>query len=100
MTSNGGLSINDLFMSGYEKYKLGLLDTATVNYNTSSTYIIRDICRNGSGQSPDFPQILRVPITNDDFFIIENRRKISAWDVYMLGDTTRLDPFRPTGDYG
>ncbi len=101
MTSNGGLSINDMFMSGYEKYKLGLLDTATVNFSSSSSYSIRDISgRNGSGQSPDFPQILRIPITSTDFFIIENRRKISDWDTYMLGDTARLDPFRPTGDYG
>lgn len=100
MTSNGGLSINDMFMSGYEKYKLGLLDTTTVSFSVNS-YSVRDISgRNGSGQSPDFPQILRIPITSTDFFIIENRRKISDWDIYMLGDTARLDPFRPTGDYG
>ena len=101
MTSNGGISINDLFMSGYEKYKLGLLDTLIVNFNYQTSYTIRDISgRNGSSQSPDFPQILKVPITSTDFFIIENRRKISSWDVYMLGDTSRLDPFRPTGEYG
>ncbi|MBL0108807.1 MAG: T9SS type A sorting domain-containing protein [Ignavibacteria bacterium] len=101
MTSNGGISINDLFMSGFEKYKLGLLDTLTANFNQSTSYSIRDISgRNGSSQSPDFPQILRIPITNTDYFIIENRRKISSWDVYMLGDTSKLDPFRPTGDYG
>lgn len=101
MTSNGGISINDLYMSGYEKYKLGLLDSLTVNFNQSTSYPIRDISgRNGSSQSPDFPQILRVPITSTDYFIIENRRKISSWDVYMLGDTSRIDPFRQTGDYG
>jgi M6 family metalloprotease-like protein len=101
MTSNGGLSLNDLFMSGYEKYKLGLLDTLTADYATTNTFSVRDVSgRNGSTQTPDFPQILKVPITETDFFIIENRRKISVWDVYMLGDTSRNDPFRPTGDYG
>ncbi|HAY33581.1 MAG TPA: T9SS type A sorting domain-containing protein [Ignavibacteria bacterium] len=101
MTSNGGMSINDLFMSGYERYKLGLLDTLTVNFNQSGSYSIKDVSgRNGTGQSPDFPQMLKVPITSTDFFLIENRRKISKWDVYMLGDTARLDPFLYTGDYG
>ncbi|MBV6479904.1 MAG: hypothetical protein HGGPFJEG_02710 [Ignavibacteria bacterium] len=101
MTSRGGISVNDLFMSGYEKYKLGLLDTLTVNFNQQVSYSIRDVSgRNGSSQSPDFPQILKVPITSTDFFIIENRRKISDWDVYMLGDTSKTDPFKFTGDYG
>ncbi|MBK6875901.1 MAG: T9SS type A sorting domain-containing protein [Ignavibacteria bacterium] len=101
MTSNGGLSINDMFMSGYEKYKLGLLDTLTADYSTTNSFSMRDISgRNGSSQTPDFPQILKVPITSTDFFIIESRRKISDWDVYMLGDTSRNDPFHLTGDYG
>ncbi|MDZ4711066.1 MAG: T9SS type A sorting domain-containing protein [bacterium] len=101
MTSNGGISINDLFMSGYERYKLGLVDTATVKYNLQTSYTIRDVSgRSNTSQSPDFPQILRVPITSTDFFIIENRRKIADWDVYMLGDTSKNDPFRNTVDYG
>ncbi len=101
MTSNGGLSINDMFMSGYEKYKLGLLDTLTADYATTSTFSVRDVSgRNGSSQTPDFPQVLRVNINDSDFFLIENRIKISEWDVYLLGDTSRNDPFRPTGDYG
>lgn len=95
MTSNGGISVNDLFMSGYEKYKLGLLDTLTVNYSNSSVYSLGDISgRNGS------TQLLRVPISSSEFFIIENRRKISNWDVYMLGDSSKNEPFRPTGEYG
>jgi hypothetical protein len=95
MTSNGELSVNDLFMSGYEKYKLGLLDTLTVNFSNQSVYTIGDISgRNGS------PQILKVPISSSEFFIIENRRKISQYDVYMLGDTSQNDPFRNTGEYG
>lgn len=95
MTSNGGISINDLFMSGFEKYKLGLLDTQTVNYSSQSNYSIG--CVSGRSGSP---HILRVPITDTDFFIIENRRKISSWDVYMLGDTSQTNPFKNTGDYG
>lgn len=101
MTSRGGISINDLFMSGYEKYRLGLSDTITVNFSSLSSYSIRDISgRNSAMQSPDFPELIKVPISSTEFFIIENRRKILDWDVYMLGDTSKTDPFKKTGDYG
>ena len=95
MTSNGGISLNDLFMSGYEKYKLGLLDIVTVDFDNQNTYVLGEI----SGRYGT-PQLLKVPINNTDFFIIENRRKISQYDVYMLGDTSQNDPFRNTGEYG
>ena len=95
MTSNGGISVNDLFMSGYEKYKLGYRDVQTVNFDGQSVFVLGEI----SGRYGT-PQLLKVPISNDDFFIIENRRKISQYDVYMLGDTSQVDPFRNTGEYG
>ncbi|HRI86511.1 MAG TPA: T9SS type A sorting domain-containing protein, partial [Ignavibacteria bacterium] len=101
MTSRGGISLNDLFMSGFERYKLGLNDTITANFNSVISYSLRDVSgRNGSSQVPNFTQILKVPITSSDFFIVENRRKISDWDVYMLGDTSQNDPFKNTSDYG
>jgi hypothetical protein len=95
MTSNGGISVNDLFMSGYEKYKLGLLDAATVDFDNQNEYVLGEI----SGRYGT-PQLLNVPIDSTDFFIIENRRKISRYDVYKLGDTSQNDPFKNTGDYG
>ena len=95
MTSNGGISVNDLFMSGYEKYKLGYRDVQTVNFGGQSVFVLSEI----SGRYGT-PQLLKVPISSDDFYIIENRRKISQYDVYMLGDTSQTDPFRNTGDYG
>jgi len=101
MPSRGGICVNDLFMSGFERYKLGLSDTLTVNFNTTISYNVKDASgRNSSSQVPNFPQILKVPITSTDFFIIENRRKISDWDVYMLGDTSQNNPFKDTKDYG
>lgn len=101
MTSRGGLSLNDMFMSGYERYKLGLADTLTVNYNNSSSYNIEDVSgRNNPSQTIEFSQLLKVQVSSSEFFIIENRRKISGWDVYMLGDTSKADPFKITGDYG
>jgi M6 family metalloprotease-like protein len=95
MTSNGGISLNDLFMSGYEKYKLGYSDVATVDFENQNIYSLGEI----SGRYGT-PHLLKVPISSTDFFIIENRRKVSRYDVYMLGDTSQNDPFRNTGDYG
>lgn len=43
---------------------------------------------------------MRLPISGIEFFIIENRRKISRYDNYILGDTSQNNPFRNTGDYG
>ncbi|MBN8570619.1 MAG: T9SS type A sorting domain-containing protein [Ignavibacteria bacterium] len=95
MTSRGGVSVNDFFYSGFERYKLGYVDATTVNFSTNPN-TLEDVSGRGSNNN----LTLRVPINNNEFFLIENRRKISQYDTYMLGDTSQTDPFRPTGDYG
>ncbi len=102
MTSRGGIGVNDLFMSGYERTKLGYNEIMTVNFNSQTSYSIKDVSgRVGSYQGPNLSSILNVPVNDTtEFFLIENRRKVSDWDVYMLGDTSQNRPFKNTGDYG
>lgn len=87
MTSRGGISINDFFYSGFERMKLGYVTANTVNYNFND-FQFDDV----SGRDGTSNLMMKVPITTDDFFLIESRRKISQYDVYMLGDTVRLEP--------
>ncbi|MBS1493882.1 MAG: T9SS type A sorting domain-containing protein [Bacteroidetes bacterium] len=96
MSSRGGISMNDFFYSGFERYKLGYIDAQNVTFSTSG-YSIEDV--SGRGSSNNILS-LRVPINGNEFFLIENRRKTSQFDTYMLGDTSQNDPFRNTGDYG
>lgn len=95
MTSRGGNSIHDLYYSPFEKIKLGYLKTKLVNYVTTSNYSIGDISSRTSNE-----HVLKVPISSNEYFLIENRRKISKYDVKMLGDTTGLDMFMDTNSYG
>lgn len=95
MTSRGGLSLNDFFYSGFEKYKLGYINPTVVDF-VGNTYQLNDV----SGRSGTNNLLLKVPIASNEFFIIENRRKLSQYDVYMLGDTSKNNPFANTGDYG
>ena len=95
MTSRGGNSINDLFYSPFEKLKLGYINPKTVNFTNNSSYIIGDIsCRTTNNE------VLKVPINSTEYFLIENRRKVSEYDVKMLGDTTRLKMSFNSGEYG
>jgi len=66
-----------------------------VNFVTSSNYSIADISSRTSDKN-----VLKIPISTSEYFLIENRRKVSTYDVKMLGDTSKTDPFKFTGDYG
>jgi len=95
MTSRGGNSIHDLFYSPFEKYKLGYINPKEVVFAENSSYSIGDIsCRYTNNE------VLKVPINGIEYFLIENRRKISKWDVKMLGDTARLNMSFNSGEYG
>lgn len=96
LTSRGGNSINDLFYSPFEKIKLGYINPKVFDYYQFGTnYTLSDIsCRNSSNE------VLKVPISSNEYFLIENRRKISKYDVKMLGDTTRLDMLTEFNNYG
>ncbi len=95
MTSRGGITLNDLFFSPFEKYKLGYISPRVADYNRVTDYVLSDISGRDSGSF-----LLKVPIDNHEFFLIENRRKLSRYDVKMLGDTTRLNFLMNTGEYG
>jgi len=87
MTSRGGMSINDFFYSGFERMKLGYVTANTVNYNFND-YQLDDV----SGRDGTSNLMMKVPINSNEFFLIENRRKLSQYDIYMLGDTVRCEP--------
>jgi len=94
MTSRNGLSIHDLFASPFEKIKLGYLSPTEVSF-PSTNITLGDISNRSSND-----QLLKVPISSDEYFLIENRRKISGYDKIMLGDTTALDLKKDVGDKG
>lgn len=95
MTARGGNTINDLFYSPFEKYILGYLKPEDVNFYRKTDYVISDIAGREVGTS-----LLKVPVNSSEFFLVENRRKHSRYDVKMLGDTARLDINSNTGEYG
>jgi hypothetical protein len=96
MTARGGLSVNDLFYSGFERYKLGYTEVTGVDYHIN-TYQLDDI----SGREGTSNLIMKVPIPPyNAFFLIESRRKISEYDIYMLGDTAGFDTFIDAKDKG
>ena len=88
MTSRGGLSLNDLFYSGFERMKLGYILPTTVNFGPIH-YLLDDV----SGRDGNTTLLLKVPISSTEFFLVENRRKLSQYDVYTIGDTVRCEPF-------
>jgi len=45
-------------------------------------------------------ELLKVPISGDEFFLIANRRKVSKWDRIMLGDTAQFDSYKDNTEYG
>ncbi len=95
MTSRGGISINDFFYSGFERMKLGYVDATTVDFNQVE-YQLDDV----SGRDGTSNLMLKVPISPTEFFLIENRRKISQYDIYMLGDTAGYNQLIDAGDKG
>jgi hypothetical protein len=45
-------------------------------------------------------EILKVPISGDECFLLANRNKVSKWDRVMLGDTASLSQYDDNTDYG
>lgn len=95
MTSRGGISINDFFYSGFERMKLGYVTANTVDWSNPE-YQLDDV----SGREGTTNLMMKVPISSTEFFLIENRRKISQYDIYMLGDTAGFNQFINAGDKG
>lgn len=94
MTSRGGNSQNDFFGSPFEKIQLGYLNPTVVNFSNVN-YTIGDISNRSSNN-----QVLKVPGMQDNYFLITNRRRVSKYDIPILGDTINTDVFKNVGDLG
>lgn len=44
--------------------------------------------------------LLKVPIRNNECFLLASRNKVSKWDRVMTGDVAQLDPYGDTSEYG
>lgn len=80
----------DEFLSPYESIRMGYLNSKTTVYNQTNS--IGDFTsRDGNAEG----QVLEVPIDgSNEFFLIANRQKVSAYDKIMWGDTAHGDPYR------
>jgi hypothetical protein len=45
-------------------------------------------------------EILKVPISGNECFLLANRNKVSKWDRVMLGDTASLEQYTDNTEYG
>ena len=93
-----GIMGSDIYLGAWESKKLGYLSTRIIDFSTP-TQTLGDISsRNSSGE------ILQVPINgSSEYFLITNRRKVSHYDVTMLGDTSKGiwdRELSPNVDYG
>jgi hypothetical protein len=52
-----------------------------------------------SSHSNNNGEVIKVPISETEFFLLANRRKVCYWDRLMQGDTAFYDPYN-TSDYG
>jgi hypothetical protein len=53
------------------------------------TNVLGDFSSRNSGSG----EIIKVPITETEFFLLASRRKVSPWDRVMFGDTAAYNPY-------
>lgn len=94
MTSRGGNSQSDFFGSPFERLQLGYINPTEVNYGTVN-YTIGDMTNRSTDN-----QTLKVPVGAQEYFLIENRRRTSVYDLPILGDTIAFSPFNNVSDIG
>ncbi|MCI0450128.1 MAG: T9SS type A sorting domain-containing protein [Chlorobi bacterium] len=83
------------YLSPYEIIRLGYQTPQEVGFDLSA-YPIDDWTSRGSGS-----EMLKVPIgssSRNEFFLIANRQRISAYDGIMWGDTMRGNPYFDLGN--
>ncbi|MDZ4711510.1 MAG: hypothetical protein SGI89_04210 [bacterium] len=87
----------DGYFSPYEMILLRYQEADTVNFSSQTNYYLTDYSARNSSNG----EILRVPISGQECFLIANRGNASKWDKPMLGDTTQIKgAFDYTGNYG
>ena len=76
----------DLFFSPWEMIYSQYMKPIEVNYSSTSEYNLLDFSSRNNNQNGE---VLQVPISSSEFFLIANRRKVSNWDRIMYGDTAQ-----------
>lgn len=87
---------SELNFSPYELMLFGIAKYSTADLNTQNTFTIGDY----SGRDTTFDQFLKIPINNNESFVIANRCNLSRWDRVMTGDTVRIMETDMLTDYG
>ncbi|MFA7361669.1 MAG: T9SS type A sorting domain-containing protein [Candidatus Kapaibacterium sp.] len=83
----------EAFYSPYEMILSGYMTPRTATFGQSN--ILGDY----SSRSNNDGEVIKVPISETEFFLLANRSKVCYWDRLMLGDTAFYDPYN-TSDYG
>ncbi|MEO6696065.1 MAG: T9SS type A sorting domain-containing protein [Ignavibacteria bacterium] len=66
------------------------------NATINSTNTLGDYSSRISGGG----EILKVPITSSEHFLLVSRNKVSKWDRVMGGDVAQINPYSENSDYG
>ena len=81
----------DMILSGYMQPKI-------FNFNTQIDFTLGDF---SSRNNDTIGNILKVPISGEEYFLISSRRKVSRWDRVISGDTIlKLGTFSDNTEYG
>jgi hypothetical protein len=77
----------DMILNGY-------MSPTNVTFN--STNNLGDFSSRSSGNG----NLLKVPIQNNEYFLLASRNKYSKWDRVMFGDTAQIDMYGDVSEYG
>lgn len=77
----------DMILNGY-------MSPTNVSFNSVNN--LGDYSSRSSGNG----NLLKVPIQNNEYFLLASRNKYSKWDRVMFGDTAQIDMYGDESDYG
>ncbi|MBX7042729.1 MAG: T9SS type A sorting domain-containing protein [Ignavibacteria bacterium] len=77
----------DMILNGY-------MFPSNVTFNSVNN--LGDYSSRSSGNG----NLLKVPIQNNEYFLLASRNKYSKWDRVMFGDTAQIDMYGDESDYG
>ncbi|MEI7483159.1 MAG: T9SS type A sorting domain-containing protein [Ignavibacteriota bacterium] len=84
----------EYFYSPYDMIFNGYMSPTTATFGQTNTLGDYSSRNNGTGE------ILKVPISGEECFLLANRNKVSKWDRVMLGDTASLGQYNDNTEYG
>ena len=77
-------------LSPWEMVKLDYIVPRSVNYS-NPVHVLGDYSSRG-GTAGTTGEVIEIPGTGNELFLLANRRKVSDWDRRMSGDTLADDP--------